>query len=80
MPDSVRTSVFTVIIVYAAVATAAVSAFPSHPDPSAPAGYASGLSTTWLNAPMLGLATAVGNQWGSGVATVLRFVVGVTPP
>ena len=33
VPDSVRSSVFTVVIVYAAVATAAVSAFPTHPDP-----------------------------------------------
>src|SRR5262249_22286239 len=34
VPDSVRTSVFTVILVYAAVATAATSAFPVHPDPN----------------------------------------------
>jgi APA family basic amino acid/polyamine antiporter len=78
VPDSVRTSVFTAILVYAAVATAAVSAFPAHRDPSAPAGYSSGLSTTWLDAPMLGLATAVGNQLGSGAADALRFVVGIT--
>ena len=29
LPDSIRTSVLTTIVVYAAVATAAVSAFPS---------------------------------------------------
>ena len=78
VPDSVRTSVFTVVLIYAAVATAAISAFPSHVDPSAPAGYSSDLSTKWLDSPMLGLATAVGNEWGSAAATVLRFVVGLT--
>lgn len=78
VPDSVRTSVFTVIIVYAAVATAATSAFPAHRDPSAPAGYASELSTRWLDAPMLGLASAVGDRWGSAAADGLRFVVGAT--
>jgi basic amino acid/polyamine antiporter, APA family len=78
LPDSVRTSVFTVVLIYAAVATAAISAFPSHVDPSAPAGYSSELSTTWLDSPMLGLATAVGNEWGSAAATTLRFVVGLT--
>jgi APA family basic amino acid/polyamine antiporter len=78
LPDSVRTSVFTVVIVYAAVATAAISAFPSHLDPAAPAGYSSQLTTTWLDAPMLGLATAVGDQFGSTAATVLRLVVGLT--
>ena len=65
VPDSIRSSVFTVILVYAAVATAAISAFPSHRDPSAPTGYASELTTRWLDAPMLGLATAVGNEYGS---------------
>ena len=78
VPDSVRTSVFTVILVYAAVATAATSAFPVHPDPSQPAGYSSALTTTWLDAPLLGLATAIGNQWGSAAADALRLVVGVT--
>ena len=78
LPDSVRTSVFTVVIVYAAVATAAISAFPSHLDPSAPAGYSSQLSTTWLTAPMLGLATAVGDEWGHPAAVAMRLVVGLT--
>ena len=58
VPASIRTSAFTVVVIYAAVATAAVSAFPSHPDPSAPAGYSSQLSTTWVNAPILGLVHA----------------------
>jgi APA family basic amino acid/polyamine antiporter len=78
VPDSVRTSVFTVIVVYAAVATAATSAFPVHPDPNAPAGYSSELTTTWLDAPLIGLATAIGSQWGSVAADVLRFIVGIT--
>jgi APA family basic amino acid/polyamine antiporter len=78
VPASVRSSVFTVILVYAAVATAAISAFPPHRDPSAPAGYSSELTTKWLDAPMLGLATAVGEHWSSNAAAVLRFIVGVT--
>jgi basic amino acid/polyamine antiporter, APA family len=78
VPDSIRSSVFTVILVYAAVATAAISAFPSHRAPAAPAGYASELTTRWLDAPMLGLATAVGNEFGSTAATAARFIVGVT--
>ena len=38
VPDSVRSSVFTVVIVYAAVATAAASAFPTHPARTTPPG------------------------------------------
>ena len=51
VPDSVRSSVFTVVIVYAAVATAAVSAFPTHPAHNT-AGGTTELGTTWVNAPM----------------------------
>jgi basic amino acid/polyamine antiporter, APA family len=78
VPDSVRTSVFTVVIVYAAVATAALSAFPSHRDPSAPAGFSSGLSTTWVNAPLLGLVDAIGNSTPHWFELALRFGVGMT--
>jgi basic amino acid/polyamine antiporter, APA family len=78
VPDSIRTSVFTVIIVYAAVATAAVSAFPAHRDPSAPAGYSSPLSTTWVNAPLLGLVDAIGKHTPHWFEVALRFGVGMT--
>ena len=78
VPRSVRSSVFTVIIVYAAVATAALSAFPAHRDPSAPAGYSSGLSTTWVNAPLLGLVDAIGQHTSHLVEVALRVGVGLT--
>jgi basic amino acid/polyamine antiporter, APA family len=78
LPSSVRTSVITVVLIYAAVATAAVSAFPSHPAPGAPAGYASGLSTTWRNAPLLGLAHAIGEETSPALGDVLRVIVGAT--
>ena len=35
VPRALRSSVFTVVVVYAAMATAATSAFPPHRDPSA---------------------------------------------
>ena len=54
VPDSVRSSVLTVVLVYAAVATAAISAFPPHRDPSAPAGYSSELTTTLAGRPDAG--------------------------
>jgi basic amino acid/polyamine antiporter, APA family len=78
VPRSVRTSVFTVILVYAAVATAALSAFPSHRDPSAPGGYSNGLGTTWLQEPLLGLVAAIGQHTAHWVEVVLRVGVGLT--
>ena len=78
VPASIRTSAFTVVVIYAAVATAAVSAFPSHPDPSAPAGYSSQLSTTWVNAPILGLVHAIGRHTSWWIEDILRVGVGLT--
>ena len=77
LPDAVRTSVFTVVIVYSAVATAAVSAFPAHPDNSKPGGTTL-LGTQWVDTPMLGLAHAIGEKGPSWVETALRIGVGFT--
>jgi APA family basic amino acid/polyamine antiporter len=78
VPDSVRSSVFTVVIVYAAVATAAASAFPTTPDPSSTAHGTTLLATKWVNAPMLGLAERIGHQGPDWFAVALRVGVGAT--
>jgi APA family basic amino acid/polyamine antiporter len=77
LPDSVRTSVFTVVLIYSAVATAAVSAFPAEPANNAHGGTTE-LGTTWVNTPMLGLAHAIGEQGPSWLETALRVGVGLT--
>jgi basic amino acid/polyamine antiporter, APA family len=78
VPDSVRSSVFTVVIVYAAVATAAASAFPSHPDASQTAHGTSLLATKWVNAPMIGLAERIGSHGPHWIAVAMRIGVGAT--
>src|SRR6476646_5119122 len=77
LPDSVRTSVFTVVLVYSAVATAAVSAFPAEPANNDYGGVTA-LGTTWVDTPMLGLAHAIGEKGPSWVETLLRIGVGFT--
>jgi APA family basic amino acid/polyamine antiporter len=77
LPDSVRTSVFTVVLVYSAVATAAVSAFPARPADN-PHGGTTLLATEWVDTPMLGLAHAIGQKGPDWVETVLRIGVGLT--
>jgi basic amino acid/polyamine antiporter, APA family len=77
LPDAIRTSVFTVVLVYAAVATAAVSAFPAHPANN-PHGGTTLLGTEWVNTPILGLAHAIGEKGPSWAETVLRMGVGFT--
>jgi len=78
VPDSVRSSVFTVVIVYAAVATAAASAFPTTPDPTRTAHGTTLLATKWVNAPMLGLAERIGSHGPHWFAVALRIGVGAT--
>ena len=77
LPDAVRTSVFTVVIVYSAVATAAVSAFPTHPANNAQGGTTL-LATRWVDTPMLGLAHAIGEKGPSWAESALRIGVGFT--
>jgi APA family basic amino acid/polyamine antiporter len=78
VPDSVRSSVFTVVIVYAAVATAAASAFPTTPDPTKTAHGTTLLASKWQNAPMLGLAEQIGKHGPDWFAVALRIGVGAT--
>ena len=78
VPDSVRSSVFTVVIVYAAVATAAVSAFPTRRAPHTAAGGKTALGHYWVNDPMLGLANRIGAHGPHWVHVGLVFGVGMT--
>ncbi len=75
VPDSVRSSVFTVVIVYAAVATAAASAFPTHPANNT-AGGTTELATKWVNEPMIGLADRIGSHGPHWAHVSLVFGVG----
>ena len=76
LPDSIRASAVTVILVYAGVATAAASGFQFTADASAPAGYSSDLTTTWLNAPLLGVVDVM--DLPGPVTVVLELTVGLT--
>jgi APA family basic amino acid/polyamine antiporter len=78
VPRAVGTSVITVVVLYAAIATAAASAYVFRPDPDAPSGFSSGLTTTWFNAPLLGVTDAIGAETTALVGDVLRVVVGLT--
>ncbi len=78
VPDSVRSSVFTVVIVYAAVATAAASAFPTRRAPHTTAGGTTRLGHYWVNDPMLGLANRIGAHGPHWVHVSLVFGVGMT--
>ena len=69
IPRSVFGGLATVITLYVAIAVVAVSAFP---------GPKSELGTTWVHAPLLGVADSIRAELPTFLGDALRFYVGVT--
>jgi APA family basic amino acid/polyamine antiporter len=69
LPRSLFTAIGTVVTIYVAIAVVALSAFP---------GPRTELGTTWLRAPLVGVATEIGTHMNDVFADVLRFFVGAS--
>jgi APA family basic amino acid/polyamine antiporter len=69
LPRSLFGAIASVVTVYVAIAVVAVSAFP---------GPRTELGTTWIRAPLLGLAERLRHELPWGLGGALRFYVGVT--
>ena len=69
LPRSVFAGIATVVTVYVAIAVVAVSAFP---------GPHTALGSTWLRAPLLGIAERLHHELPWGLGGALRFYVGAT--
>jgi APA family basic amino acid/polyamine antiporter len=69
LPRSVFGGIATVVTVYVAIAVVAVSAFP---------GPNTALGSTWLRAPLLGVAEQLHHDLPWGLGGALRFYVGAT--
>jgi APA family basic amino acid/polyamine antiporter len=69
LPRSVFGGIATVITVYVAIAVVALSAFP---------GPKSQLGTTWIHAPLLGVADRIKSELPTTLGDALRFYVGIT--
>jgi APA family basic amino acid/polyamine antiporter len=68
-------AVLATIVLYAVIATVALTALPVTRHPDAPSGYASDVSERYLSAPLAGVARAVGDSVTSGFGGVLRAIV-----
>jgi len=62
-------AIATVVTIYVAIAVVALSAFP---------GKSTALGTTWIRAPLLGVAERLRGELPSVVGEALRFYVGIT--
>ena len=69
LPRSVFGGIATVVTVYVAIAVVALSAFP---------GPKTALGTTWIHAPLLGVAERLRHELPWGLGGALRFYVGIT--
>jgi basic amino acid/polyamine antiporter, APA family len=71
LPRSVFSAVTLVAIVYVAIAYVGLSAYPVENGQTA-------LGTTWLKAPLIGIAEALHGHIGSGLVAAIRAFVGVS--
>jgi basic amino acid/polyamine antiporter, APA family len=78
LPRSLFGGIGAVVVVSVAIAVIGISAYPAHPDPDGPGGYASDLGTTWLRAPIVGIAEAFGGDLPAWAVDSLRVFLGMT--
>jgi APA family basic amino acid/polyamine antiporter len=78
LPRSLFTGIGLTVVVSVAIAAVGVSAYPSHPDPDGPGGYASGLGEEWLRAPLVGIAEALDGSLPSMVVDAISVSIGLT--
>src|SRR5207247_8621027 len=62
LPRSLFAGIGAVVLVSFAIAAVGLSAYPAHPDPAGPDGWATDLGTTWVRAPLVGLSEAFGGS------------------
>jgi APA family basic amino acid/polyamine antiporter len=78
LPRSLFAGIGLVVGVSVAIASIGISAYPVHPDPAGPGGFASDLGTRWLQAPLVGIAEAFGGSLPDWAVDALRVFVGLT--
>ena len=78
LPRSLFVGIGAAVGVSFLVGLVALSAYPAHPDPHGPGGYASDLGTVWMRAPLVGLAAAFHGELPAVVVDALRVFVGLT--
>ncbi|MBA2361248.1 MAG: amino acid permease [Actinobacteria bacterium] len=78
IPRSLFPGIGAVVVVSVLIAIVGISAFPAHPQEGAPGGYASDLGTTWLRAPLMGLADALDGPLPALLSTIVRIAIGLS--
>jgi APA family basic amino acid/polyamine antiporter len=74
LPRTLFVGIGLVVVINVAVSTVGLSAYPAVPDPAGPDGVASALGTEWLQAPLAGIAQAIGQEMPFGGDAFEAFV------
>ena len=78
LPRSLFVGIGAAVIVSFLIGIVALSAYPAHPDPNGPGGWASDLGSDWIRAPMYGMAVAFDGELPGWAVDALRVFVGLT--
>ena len=78
LPRGLFLGIGAAVTVSVVIAIVGISAFPGHPDPHGPGGYASDLGGRWLKEPLIGITEAFGGSLPNGVVDALRVFIGLT--
>ena len=78
LPRSLFAGIGMVVLVSFAIAAIGLSAYPPHPDPAGPDGWATDLGTTWIRAPLVGIAEAFGGSLPDAAVDTIKIFLGVT--
>jgi APA family basic amino acid/polyamine antiporter len=78
LPRSLFAGIGVVVIVSFLIAAIGLSAYPPHPDPAGPEGWATDLGTTWIRAPLVGISEAFGGSLPDAAVDMIKVFLGVT--
>jgi basic amino acid/polyamine antiporter, APA family len=78
LPRSLFAGIGLTVVVSVAIAAVGLSAYPSHPDPDGPGGYATALGEEWLRAPLVGISEAFDRSLPSAVVDLVTVFTGLT--
>jgi len=78
LPRSLFAGIGAAVGVSVAMGVVGIAAYPAHPDPAGPGGYASDLGTTWLRAPLVGISAALGGSLPEVLVDAIRIFIGLT--
>jgi basic amino acid/polyamine antiporter, APA family len=78
LPRSLFAGIGVVVLVSFAIAAIGLSAYPPHPDPAGPDGWATDLGTTWIRAPLMGISEAFGGSLPDAAVSTIKVFLGIT--